>query len=123
MQLARSLGAQCHLQPDAVRIEEIDRLAESMILRTEHIDASLLQPPLAFEKRVHCRYFEGDMVDPVGCVRVSFGRWRGRQVEERDVAAVMAFEEDVNEVNLLAIWLVSLGRHLARGIFQAKRLG
>ena len=64
-----------------------------------------LQPPAGACRRTPpCRHFERDMVDPIRRVPVSFSRRRG-QVKERDVAAVAAFEEDMNEVDFLAVWL------------------
>jgi hypothetical protein len=35
----------------------------------------------------------------------------------------MTFEEDVNEIDFLAVWLVPLGRCFARGVFQPEHLG
>jgi hypothetical protein len=74
VQFTRRFCAHSHFQPDAVRIEEVDRLAEPMVLRAEHVDSGFLQPTLAFVQRVHVRHFEGDMVDPVRRVAVTFGR-------------------------------------------------
>src|SRR5215469_18287359 len=94
-----------------------------MVLRTEHVNSSFFQPALGYMQRVHVRYFEGDMVDPVRRFAIPFSGRRGWQVEERNVAAIMTFEENVNEVNFLTVWLVPLGRYFACGVFQPEHLG
>ena len=55
-----------------------------------------------------------------------FGRLHRRrtgQVEERDVAAVTAFEEDVDEVDLFAVRPRAFRRLFARRVFQPQHLG
>jgi MFS family permease len=39
VQFAWRLGACRHLQPDPIRVEEVDRLAEAVVFWTQHIDA------------------------------------------------------------------------------------
>ena len=74
-----------------------------MVLRPQHIDTRRFQAALAFPQRIHTGHLEGDVVDPVRRIRISLHRRRAGKVEERDVAAVAAFEENVDEVDLFSV--------------------
>jgi hypothetical protein len=94
-----------------------------VVLRPQHVDPSSLEAALTLQQRLHARHLERDVIDPGWRIRIR-PRWRrAGKIEERDVTAIGAFKEDVDEVNLFPIRLGALGGDFASGIFQAQDLG
>ncbi len=91
--LVGQLGGQ--LEPDAVRVEEIDALEDVVVGHAEHLDAVRLQAGLGVFQFLDRIDAEGDVVDPGGRVGGGLGFHIVAQVEEGDEGAVPQTEEEV----------------------------
>jgi hypothetical protein len=122
VRLARLLGAASHLEAVTIRIEEIDRLAEAMILRAKHIVASCQQAAIALWQRFHAGHIKGEMLHPPRRVRVTLLGRRGSGVEKGKVTVVAEFKENKERFAGFALGLASRRREHRGGIFEADHL-
>ena len=93
-----------HLHSVAAWVEEIDGLAETVVGWANHVDASFHQAPLALKQRRLVLYFESEVLNPIGRVRVSLRQGSPRKLEKGEITAVSKLEEDVQ------VWAEFLGR-------------
>jgi hypothetical protein len=89
-------GVDGELEPVPVGVEEVDRLADAVVDRPQHVDAVRLDARLGAQQGLLVRHAQREVLNPQRRVRVAPHVGRLGQLEERDVAAVVHAEEDVH---------------------------
>lgn len=90
------IGICCQFQTMSIRVEEIDGLEYRMVRDTDNLDTVSLQLSFGFFQHVYAFNLEGDVLNPIRCIRV-FSHFRlRREFKEGQDISLTGIQKDMH---------------------------